>query len=82
MIKAIIDKLKNIDSKVKKIMISGFKFSFICCILSTIVLYIYNLYMFPIIYYCGIILFKSSLMFFADFIILGVGFDVIKKQLV
>ena len=82
MIKLILEKYKNIDDKVKNIMISGFKFSFAFLILSILVLYIYHLYMLPIIYSCGTILFKTALMFFVDFIILGIGFDTLKKQMV
>ena len=68
-------------SEVKNIMMNGFKFSFIFCIISVLVLIIYNFYMLPILYYSGTILFKTSLMFFVDFIILGIGFDTIKKQM-
>ena len=82
MIKIIIDKYKNLDDKVKKIMINGFKFSFSFLILSVLVLCAYHLYLLPIIYTCGTILFKTSIMFIVDFIILGVGFDTLKKQMV
>lgn len=81
MIKNIFNKVKNLDIKVKNIMINGFKFSFIFCIISALILIAYNFYMLPILYYSGTILFKTSLMFFADFIILGIGFDTIKKQM-
>ena len=82
MIKMIINKYKNIDDKVKKIMINGFKFSFAFLILSISVLVAYKLYMLPVIYSCGTILFKTALMFIADFIIMGVGFDTLKKQMI
>ena len=81
MIKMIIDKFKNLDEKVKKIMINGIKFSFIFCIFSSVVLLSYLLYKNPIIYYSGFILLKTSFMFFSYFIILGIGFDTIKKQM-
>lgn len=81
MIKKIIDKLKNLDNKVKTIMINGFKFSFIFCLFSVLILYTYTLYLSPTLYYVGTILFKTSLMFFVDFIILGISFDTIKKQM-
>lgn len=81
MLKAFKNLLKELDIKVKNIMINGFKFSFLFCIFSTFVLLIYNFYMLPILYYSGIILFKTSLMFFVDFIIIGIGFDKIKKQM-
>ena len=82
MIKMVINKFKNLDDKVKKIMINGFKFSFIFLIISVLVLIVYKLYMLPVIYYCGTILFKTSLMFFVDFIIIGFGFDVLRKQMI
>ena len=81
MIKMIINKFKNLDDKVKNIMINGFKFSFIFCIISILILGIYNFYMLPTLYYSGTLLFKTSLMFFVDFLILGIGFDTIKKQM-
>ena len=81
MIKMILDKFKNLDDKVKNIMINGFKFSFVFCIISALILFVYNIYMLPIFYSIGTILFKTSLMFFVDFIILGIGFDTIKKQM-
>ena len=82
MIKMIIDKYKIIDDKVKRIMINGFKFSFVFLLLSVLILGTYHLYSLPIIFTCGTILFKTSLMFIADFIILGIGFDTLKKQMV
>ena len=81
MLKIIIEKYKNIDNKVKKIMIIGFKFSFISLLFSVLILSIYTSYTLPILYYSGTILFKTSLMFFVDFIILGIGFDTLKKQM-
>ena len=81
MIKKIIDKFKNLDNKVKSIMIKGVKFSFVFCTFSILILFIYTLYSLPALYYIGTILFKTALMFFVDFIILGIGFDTIKKQM-
>ena len=81
MLKKIINKFKNLDDKVKKIMVNGFKFSFLFCIFSAIILFVYNFYSLPILYYVGTILFKTSLMFFVDFLVLGIGFDTIKKQM-
>ena len=82
MLKIIIEKYKNIDEKVKKIMINGFKFSFISLLFSVLILSIYTSYTLPILYYSGTTLFKTSLMFFADFIVLGIGFDTLKKQII
>lgn len=80
MIETIINKFKNFDDKVKKIMINGIKFAFLFCIFSAIILLIYNFYTLPLLYYIGTMVFKTSLMLFVDFIIMGVGFDTIKKQ--
>lgn len=81
MLEKIINKFKNLDDKVKNIMVNGFKFAFLFCIFSAIILLIYDFYTIPILYYSGTILFKTSLMFFVDFLILGIGFDTIKKQM-
>ena len=81
MFKVIKEKFKSIDKSVKNIMLKGIKFSFAFCIFSAIILLVYNFYMLPIIYYSGTILFKTSLMFISYFIVLGVGFDTIKKQM-
>ena len=78
-----INNFKKLDNKVKTIMINGFKFAFFICILATFLLVIYHyFYMLPILYYAGTILFKTSLMFCVEFTVLGLGFDIIKKQLV
>lgn len=82
MIKRLIDNIKNIDKKVLKIMIHGFKFSFSICVLSCIISlsYISN----PIshiLYNSGIILFKTGLTFATVFFVCGFAMDKIKKQL-
>ena len=82
MVKMIVNKFKNLDTNVRKIMINGFKFAFAFCIFSTFILAIYNfLYMQPTLYYVGTLLFRTSIMFFVDFLIMGFGFDIIKKQM-
>lgn len=81
MLKTIVSSIKKLDIKVKNIMTKGFEFSFIFCIFSALILLIYEFYMLPILYYSGLLLFKTSIMFFVDFIILGIGFDTIKKQM-
>lgn len=83
MIKKFIDSAKNIEKDILKIMISGFKFSFIICIISCIisVLYILN----PIshiLYDSGIILFKTGLTFGVVFFICAFAMDNIKKQMI
>lgn len=81
-IKQLIDKIKNLDKNIVKIMDSGFIFSFILCIISAISLFTYNFfYSFPNLFYIGIGLFKTSLMFATMFFICGIGFDTIKKEI-
>jgi len=81
-INQLIDKIKNLDKKIIKIMDFGFIFCFILCIISTITLITYNyFYSLPNLYYTGISLFKTALMFASMFFICGIGFDTIKKEM-
>lgn len=78
-----INKFKNMDIKVKNIMKYGFTFSLLFCLFSILILYTYHqLYTVPLIFTVGTILFKTSLMFFVDFLICGIAFDTIKKQVI
>ena len=80
MLSMIINIFKNLDIKVKTIMKYGFIFSFYFCLLSIVILYTYHkLNEYIILFFIGTILFKTSLMFFADFIICGIAFDKILK---
>ena len=75
------DKIQNLDNKVKKIMHIGFIFSFALCIIAGISLFTYEIfYSLPSLFYAGISLFHTSLMFACMFFICGIGFDTIKKQ--
>ena len=77
-----IEKIKNMDTKIKKILHKGFIFSFILCIFSTILLFTYeNFYKSPNLFYIGLSLFKSSLIFISALIMCAIGFDTIKKQI-
>lgn len=83
MIHMIQDKFKNLDGKVKNIMKYGFAFSFLFCLFSILILYTYHaFYTIPILFTIGTILFKTSLVFFSIFLIYGVAFDTIKKQII
>ena len=82
-IKTLIEKLKNLDDKTKKIMHVGFIFSSLMCMFSILILFIYNtFYNLPDLYYIGISLFKTSLMFACTFFICALGFDTIKKEMI
>lgn len=79
----LINKIKNLDEKIVKIMNFGFTFSFILCIISTISLFTYNFfYSHPTLFYTGLSLLKTALMFASMFLICGVGFDTIKKEMI
>lgn len=83
MINFIVNKFKNLDLKVKNIMKYGFNFSLLFCLFSVLILYTYHaFYTLPLVFTIGTILFKTSLMFFVDFIICGIAFDTIKKQII
>ena len=80
-IKILIDKLKSLDNNIRKIMNIGFKFSFALCVISVLVLFTYEtFYDLPNLFYAGISLLQSSLMFVCAFFVCGISFDTIKKQ--
>ena len=82
-LKILIEKINNFDIKTKKIMNNGFVFSFFLCIISCITLLTYtNLYNNPSLFYIGISLFRTSLMFGITFFMCALGFDTIKKELI
>lgn len=71
----------NYDKKVKNLIISGIKFSFILTLFATLIMAIYisynNSY---IVYEVGTSLFKSGTMFLAMFIIVGTSFNYMIKE--
>lgn len=82
-VKTLISKVNGLDNKIKKIMSIGFKFSFVLCVISVLTLFTYEtIYSLPNLFYAGISLLQSSLMFVCAFFICGVGFDTIKKQMI
>jgi len=81
-INTLVDKIKNLDKNIKKIMYKGFIFSFILCIISALSLFTYNMfYNLLDLFYIGISLLRTSLMFACAFFIFGIGFDTIKKEI-
>ncbi len=80
MINQIIKNIKNIDKDTLKIMLSGFRFSFLVCIISCMVLLTYMINPIShILYDSGIILFKTGLTFAVTFFICAFAIDKIKK---
>ena len=77
------DTIKNLDIKFKKLMYNGLLLSFALCLISSIILFTYQfIYEIPNLYYIGISLFKSSLMFGCVFVMCAIGFDTIKNEIV
>ena len=83
MIKKIINNFKNLEKITYKIMKYGLYFCFAICLLAVLILLTYEItFASPFIYYIGINLFKTSLIFGIEFIICGFIVDGIKKQLI
>jgi len=83
MIKIFKEKFNKIDKKILRVMNTGFKYCLLLAFISCFILltYHYNLKS-PDLYYCGILLFKTSLFFFVDFIVCGCAVDTIRKEIV
>ena len=76
------DTIKNLDIKFKKLMYNGLLLSFALCLISSIILFTYQfIYEIPNLYYIGISLFKSSIMFGCVFVMCTIGFDTIKNEI-
>lgn len=83
MIKKFIDSIKNIEKDIFKIMISGFKFSLVICIISCIISLLYIISPAShILYESGIILFKAGITFAVSFFLCAFAIDKIKKQFI
>lgn len=80
-VQTLINRIKNLDKKVLKIMHIGFTFCFILCIISTLSLFTYEtFYSIPTLFYSGISLFRTSLMLACMFFACAIGFDTIKNR--
>ena len=80
--KKFFNEFKNIDNSIVRIMKSGFKFSFVLCIVFTYVLYLYTLN--PIshtLFDVGFLGVKCSLMFFISFFVGAVASNKIRDEL-
>lgn len=64
MFKNFVLEIKNMDKSIVKVMKTFFSFSFVLCLFSVFILSLYNTYPFShIVYYSGLILFRTSLFF-------------------
>ncbi len=70
----------ELNKKTKQILKNGWKFCFIICIISLVLLVTYNIFVHNILFYrLGISLFKLSMIFAIEFLICGYVVDSIKK---
>ena len=82
MFKKILDEINTMDKSIFKAVNLGIGGSLLICLISIILLLIYNTYYIsPDLYTAGIILFKTSLTFAVSFFVCGIAIDTIKKQL-
>jgi len=80
--KQLLLEFKKMDNTILNLIKSGFKFCFLLNIIADLILLIYDfLYISPNMYYIGISLFKTSLFFMVGFIICGLAFSRILKDL-
>lgn len=80
--KQILLEFKNIDNTIISLMKSGIKFSFLLIIFASMILLTYDfLFTYPIIYYAGFSLFKTSLFFMAGFVIFALAFNKMKQEI-
>ena len=83
MLKNIINSYKNLDKLTYKIMKNGLLFCFTLCLISTVVLFTYEVFISsPSIYYIGLGLFRLSIIFGIEFIVCALVVDSLKKQLI
>ena len=81
MIKIFIQNYKNLDKKISHILQIGLSFSFIICLLSSMILLTYMLFFtYPIIYYIGILGIILGLNFAMSFIISATIINDMKKE--
>ena len=73
--------IKNIDKKIYKIMKNGIKFSFVFCLIASLILVTYFENYDPNTYNIGVCLFKSGLFFVTTFVICAIAFNKIIKDI-
>lgn len=81
MIKLLKDKFNSMEDKIKKILHSGFIFSFVICMIGISLLIAYDFNSNLDLYYIGLSLFRLSLFFAVEFFICAFAIDTIKKQI-
>lgn len=82
MFEKLIISFKSLENLTYKIMKNGLKFSFLLCIIATLILSIYHTTYSLSTYYIGLALLKLGFYFIIEFIICGFVVDNIKKKLI
>ena len=77
-IQGVLKNIKQLDKKVLTIVKNGLKWSFILCLIASLLLVTYTKIGEPNTYYIGITLFKSSLYYMVGCIVFGWCFNGIK----
>lgn len=80
-IQDIMKDIKNTDKNIIKIMKKGVEFSFAFCLIACLILFTYILSSNVSVFYIGVSLFKSGLFFLVGFVICGIAFNSIMKEL-
>lgn len=71
----------NMDSKIKKILKYGFRFSFLVSVFAVVLLLFDNVLNYPDLYYISILVFRLGLFFLVEFIVCAIAVDTIKRQI-
>ena len=83
MFSKIIEKIKNLDKKIKTIIRYGIYFSLSICLIACALLYTYHLAITDVnTYHIGLSLVQLSFVFMIEFIICGLAMDTIKKSMI
>lgn len=78
--KLILNKIKNIDSKIYRLYISGLKFCLILILFACFILSLYQLIHNPDMFYIGFSLAKSALFFAVFFLMFSIVIDTITSN--
>lgn len=82
MVNMFIDMIKNLEEKIVRIMKYGFLSALLICAMSALVLVTYEFNPISLdLYYSGLSLFQSGITVAVAFVVCGIAFDTIQKNL-
>jgi hypothetical protein len=79
-VKKFLENIKPSDSKILNIVKIGLEICFVLCLISILILSLYDINFEPYAFYIGTLLFKNSLVFSIAFVIGGIAFMKIEKD--